>query len=400
MFTDRKRSTGKTATGPLDVVIAGGGVAGLETALGLHRLAGDRVRITIVAPTAEFVYRPMTVVEPFIDKTARRLPLASLASEIGATFELRSVTSVDPDRRVLHTDAGELSYDALVIAVGAEAVATLPGAVTLHPGRMDEGLHPVMEAIESGSVRKLALVAPALVWPLPVYEMALYIRAIAGEHDADLAVTVITAEKMPVEIFGATASAGLAEVLADAGIETILGARAEMRDGRIVVQPGQRELHFDRVVTFPQLTGPAIEGLPADPDGFLTTNARGEVAGVEHVYAAGDATDSPVKFGGMSAHQADIVAGTIAALAGARAVPALGPPTLHGVVLTGPGCPRVYLSATLEDSTVRDSTISDRPTSPQEAKIAARYLGPYLDDRWASGLRWLASQLEWEPAPR
>jgi sulfide:quinone oxidoreductase len=35
---------------PLNVVVAGGGVAGLEALLALHALAGNRVRLTLVAP--------------------------------------------------------------------------------------------------------------------------------------------------------------------------------------------------------------------------------------------------------------------------------------------------------------------------------------------------------------
>jgi sulfide:quinone oxidoreductase len=403
VFGFRSRTKSDGGERPLEVVIAGGGVAALETALGLHRLAGDRVRLTLVAPTADFVYRPMTVLEPFVDKTARRLPLTTLTSEIGATFEMGSMVSVDPDRQVLHTDARELPYDALVVAVGARTVATLPGvgAVTLDPAHMDELLRPVMEEIESGSVRELALVAPASVWPLPVYEMALYLRAMAREKDVDLAVTIVTAEPMPAAVFGATASAAVAATLADAGIETILGATAEMRDGGLLVNPGQRELRFARVVAFPRLTGPAIAGLPADADGFIPTTAGGEVTGVEHVYAAGDATDCPVKFGGISAHQADIIVDSIAALAGASVAPTPSAATLQGTLLTGPGRPKLYLSATLDEKgVVRDSAISDTPASPAQAKIAARYLGPYLDELWATGLRWLANQLEWEPTAR
>jgi sulfide:quinone oxidoreductase len=396
MIGRRSRNAGKRGTTTLEVVIAGGGVAALETALGLHRLAGDRVRLTLVAPTEDFVYRPMAVVEPFGDKAVRRLPLTSFTAEIDATFELAAMVSIDRDRRVLHTDARELSYDALVIAVGATTTVTLPDAVTLDPARMGDSLRPVIEEIESGSVRELALVAPGLTWPLPVYEMALYIRAIARQKDVDLSVTIITAEEMPVAAFGDAASAGVAAVLADADIHTIVGARAEMREGQLVVDPGQRRLRFDRVVAFPQLAGPAITGLPADANGFLPTNAHGEVAGVEHVYAAGDATNFPVKYGGISASQADAVAESIAALAGAPVQPTPFEPVLHGTLLTGPKRQPLYLSATLRDGVVRDSAISDTPTSSPEAKIAARYLGPYLDKLWASGLRWLDNQLSWE----
>src|SRR6267142_1603873 len=50
---------------PLRVLIAGGGVAGLETLMALRGLAGDLVTLTLIAPEDEFVYSPLTVERPF-----------------------------------------------------------------------------------------------------------------------------------------------------------------------------------------------------------------------------------------------------------------------------------------------------------------------------------------------
>src|SRR3954454_20013430 len=47
-----------SSTDPFRVLIAGGGVAGLEAALALRDLAGDRVAVTLLAPGPDFVYRP------------------------------------------------------------------------------------------------------------------------------------------------------------------------------------------------------------------------------------------------------------------------------------------------------------------------------------------------------
>ena len=41
-----------------EVVIIGGGVAGLEALLALRKLAGDRVALTLVAKDDQFVDRP------------------------------------------------------------------------------------------------------------------------------------------------------------------------------------------------------------------------------------------------------------------------------------------------------------------------------------------------------
>ena len=47
------------------VAIVGGGVAGVETLLALSDLAGDRVEQTLVAPTPDFLYKPLLVEELF-----------------------------------------------------------------------------------------------------------------------------------------------------------------------------------------------------------------------------------------------------------------------------------------------------------------------------------------------
>jgi NADH dehydrogenase FAD-containing subunit len=67
---------------PFRVLIAGGGVAGLEAALALRDLAGDRVSTTLLAPEPEFVYRPMRVREPFAYSAAGHYPLESIARDV------------------------------------------------------------------------------------------------------------------------------------------------------------------------------------------------------------------------------------------------------------------------------------------------------------------------------
>lgn len=47
------------------VLIAGAGVAGLETLLALRALAPDLVEITILAPELKFINRSMSVTQPF-----------------------------------------------------------------------------------------------------------------------------------------------------------------------------------------------------------------------------------------------------------------------------------------------------------------------------------------------
>jgi len=106
----------------MNIVIAGGGVAGLEALLGLHDMAGERVRLTLIAPQPDFSYRPMAVAEPFALGHAHRVPLKRFAEEAGAELVQDAVIGVDDAaREVRLRDGGARPYDALPVAPGGRA---------------------------------------------------------------------------------------------------------------------------------------------------------------------------------------------------------------------------------------------------------------------------------------
>ena len=77
---DEERSTMTS----FSTVICGAGIAGVEAALRLRRLAGDEVQITLIDPGESLVYRPLAVREPFALSGARRYPLRSLIAALGS----------------------------------------------------------------------------------------------------------------------------------------------------------------------------------------------------------------------------------------------------------------------------------------------------------------------------
>src|SRR5918995_6966215 len=86
---------------PAEVLIVGGGVAALETLMALGDVAGDRVRVTLVAPEPDFVFRPMAVAEPFGFGEARRYPLRRIVEDFGAELVQAGVAALDaPGGRV------------------------------------------------------------------------------------------------------------------------------------------------------------------------------------------------------------------------------------------------------------------------------------------------------------
>jgi len=376
------------------VLTAGAGVAGLESGLALKALAGERVELTLISPERDFVYRPVSVLEPFVDAPPRKLSLASFVADVGAKHEVGTLERVEPERRLVHVSDGRaLSYDALVIASGARLEQIGRGSIQLDISAIGASLHPLVQDIDRGSINSVAFVAPRPTWPLLSYELALLSRARAHERGAELAISVVSEGARPVQELGPAVSDAVAQVLQEAGIDTI-GEAGPIDSDAASITTAAGTLAFDRVVAVPRLRGPGIDGLPSDGRGFLPIDLGGALLDVEHVYAAGDASDFPVKFGGVAARQADAVASAIAAAAGAPVEPRSFDGIVHGVLLNPAGRRSVYFSVRFDEGVVCESRVSDSSESAAwapEAKLDAVYLAAYLDERWADGPPWLSA---------
>ncbi len=363
------------------VVIAGGGVAALETLIALRDLAGDRVDMTLVAPEESFTYRPMTVAAPFSMGHASRYGLARIATEFDAHLVRDAVASVDAKERAIRTRDGEwISYDHLVLATGARATRAFERAITFGEDVDEEALHGLLRDTEENYVDRVAFVVPSeTTWALPLYELALMTARQAWSMGADrVRFLFVTSEERPLEMFGPEASEAVAELLESAAIEFIGSSYTEVGHNCLIVDPGGRSIDVDRVVSLPRLEGMRISGVPADGEGFIPVDTYGRVAGLPGVYAAGDGTAFPIKQGGLATQQADAVAATIAQAAGAPVEPEPFKPVLRGMLLTG-GDNRFMRSGLAGGQGEPD--FADHALWWPPAKIASRYLAPFLFGR-------------------
>jgi sulfide:quinone oxidoreductase len=339
------------------VLIAGGGVAALEAALALRALAGGRAAVELLAPEPVFWYRPMSVAEPFGLGEAHRFDLGELAALMGASFTPGSLTGIDPSRRLARTTAGEIGYDALLIASGAEPRPAVPGALTFRGPADTEAVQHLLARVEAGEIRRLAFVVPAgAVWTLPLYELALMTAArVAG--------------------LGLSNTEVVESLLAQHEIEVHTGAYADaFHEGSLVLADGA--VPADAAIALPRLRGGRINGIPQTVEGFVPVDAHALVVGLSDVYAAGDITSFPVKQGGIAAQQAEVAAQSIAAAAGADVTPEVFRPVLRGVLLTG-GAPR-YLRREITGGFGETSSATTEPLWWPPAKIVGRYLAPFL----------------------
>ena len=284
---------------PTNVLIAGGGPAALEAALALHRLAADRVSLTLLSPETDLTYRPLSVLAPFAAGGATTYPLERMAVDIGFTHVRGRLASVDPAAHTVTTVAGErMGYDALLIASGARPSEPFPAATAFAGSLTDqERLHGIVQDVEGGYLHRIAFVVPSgATWPLPLYEIALMLAERAYELGSDVELHFVTPEAEPLELFGPRAAQEVRKLLGEAAIVLHTNAATEIGDrGSLRVTPDARALNVDRIVSLPRLLGPRIAGLPADPQGFLATDGHARVLGVPNVYAAGDVTAFPIK---------------------------------------------------------------------------------------------------------
>jgi sulfide:quinone oxidoreductase len=355
------------------IVIAGGGIAGLEALIALRVHLGRGVEIELLEANTDLVERQRAVAEPFGGERARHFDLVRIAADHGAHLRPDRLSSVDTEQRHLRTVRGDtLDYDALLVAVGASSDVAVPGALTFSGPRDVGAFSALLADLDAGRVRRVAFALPTSVsWALPLYELAL----MTGEHVRagelpDIGLIIVTPEHTPLEAFGPRIASHIWRLLAERGI-AVRTHTVPLRTGPggLVVAHGD-PVPTERVVSMPRLGGPWIGGLPHDGQGFLATDAHGAVLGTQAVWAAGDGTAFPLKQGGLAAQQADAAAAAIAAFLGADVQPEPFRPVLRGVLLD-PAGPR-YL----------DAGRGDLPTTPlwwPPTKVATRYLGRYLE---------------------
>lgn len=363
------------------VLIAGAGIAGVEAALALRELAGDRVEVELCDPRREFSFRPFAVGEPYGSARVFSYDLRGLCERCGAGFRPSGIASVDPRRRQAVTRDGDLlPYDHLIVAGGVRMLWSIPGAVTFW-GVADEGqIGDAISDLRAGAIERVVFTMPGgNTWALPLYELALLAAMeIEKSPGGGTRITIVTPEDAPLEVFGRQVEDGVSALLAERGIELVTGAHPiKFENGRLRIAPG-REIDADTVIGLPRLEGKRIAGILHDRDGFVGVDEHCRLIGLENVYAAGDVTAFPIKQGGIASQQADVAAEAIAVAAGVELQAAQFDPVLHGTLWTGRQ-PR-YLYGRPTGGHGEASSFSEQPRAPiGGGKVASRYLWPLVE---------------------
>ena len=187
---------------------------------------------------------------------------------------------------------------------------------------------------------------------------------------------VVTPEEAPLAIFGPVASDAVSSLLKARGIQLRTGTWATEGDpGSLELSPTHEHLEITGCVALPVMEGPRLTGLPADENGFMPIDEHARVQGVDHVYAAGDGTNFPIKQGGLGTQQADAAAEHIAASFGAAVDPRPFRPVLRGKLLTGDES--LNLRSNVAGGGGEGVATADFLWWPPH-KVGGRYLAPWL----------------------
>jgi sulfide:quinone oxidoreductase len=366
-------------------VIAGGGLAALEAVLALRALAADRVHVTLISPYPTFAYRPAATAEAFGDAPPQTDDVRAIARDLGATYHRVRLEAVAPQKKYVRLASGaRLEYDALILAIGARSIASVPGALTFRDQRDVPLFRRLLHEVEAGAAGRLVFaVRSGFSWSLPLYELALLSATHAAEHHAETEVTIVSPEETPLAMFGAEASRLVADLLAERGVRFVgkSAASSVRRDGSVVLEFAGG-IEADRVVAMPQLRGQRITGVPASWWGFVPTDTFGRVEDLVDVYAAGDMTTFPIKQGGLAAQQADRVTHTIAAALGLPVGEFRAPRVLRARLLGGER--PLFLRTELDESgqpTGASLEHAETEEAASSTKVFGRYLAPYLETR-------------------
>jgi sulfide:quinone oxidoreductase len=345
------------------ILVAGGGVAGLEAVLALQSLAPGWFDIEMLTPERHFVDRSLTVGAPFQPLRPVRSELSAIARDRGFGLTRDALDRVDAAAHEAVTqDGNRVAYDVLVLALGARPVAAVQGALPFRGWQDAAAVEGALMTIGPGPTRVAYVARSASAWTLPLYELALQTGAWAKSRDAVADVLLATAELEPLEAFGCHASRQVADVMRASGVRFIPGADVDrVQDGCLRIGP-DGSIRVDLAVALPVLLGPAMPGVPHDLAGFTSVDERGRVHGLDDVYAVGDMTSRPLRQDGLAAQQADVAASAIASSAGAPVSFQPYRPVLRSMLLSGPA--PMYLR--------------HPPAEDDRGLLDALHLAPYL----------------------
>lgn len=317
-------------TGGRSILILGGGFGGLTAANDLRKRLGREHKITVVDKQPRFV---MGLSKLWILTGRKSLGEVSgdlnLLNSKGIRFVQAEVTQIDARRRKVSTTAGEIPFDYLIIALGADLS---PGSV---PGFSEgaynfysvEGAAKLAERLKEFNSGKLMVLVSSTPFKCPTapYEASMMIydmlrkKGVTGE----VHIEIYTPEPQPLLVAGPEMGARVRALLTERGIVFNPVSKPKEIDPnvRTVTFENGTKAGYDLLAGVPAHVVPQVikDSWLSGPAGWIPVDKNTLQTKIPNVFAIGDvavvtmANNLPMpKVGVLAEEEAKVVAANIA----------------------------------------------------------------------------------------
>ena len=281
------------------IIILGGGVGGIITANSLREQLSPEHRIIVVDKTAEYVFTPSLLWVMVGWRNASRIS-KDLRRLLHAGIEViqAEANEIDLDNQRVKTSNGDLAYDYLVLALGADLVPeALPGfqEAALTPYDLD-GATRLWSALQSFEGGRIAVLVSALPYKCPAapYETAMllddHLRRQGIRERCEI--EVYTPEVLPMGVAGPGMGQAVVGMLVAKGIRfnPELDVKHIDASQKQLVFTNHEPVTFDLLAGVPPHRPPQVmaQSPVANEGGWVLVDKRTLQTTYESVYAIGD----------------------------------------------------------------------------------------------------------------
>ena len=303
------------------VVVLGAGFGGLELCTVLSEALGDEVELTLIDKGEAFVFgfSKLDVMFGHSDPEAVRMRYADIAKP-GLRVLRETITRIDPEARVVETDAGTHEAHVLVIALGADYdFDATPGLADVSSEFYSvagaERLAHVIPSFSEGHALIGVCGAPFKCPPAPSECALLLHDELVGRGVREQCrISFVIPLSTPVPPSPET-SAALQRAFAERDIELITRRRIASLDParNVAVLDDGRELGFDLFLGVPKHRAPdVVIASGMTEDGYIPVDSATLATRYPGVYAVGDVATAGVPKAGVFAEgAARVVAQTL-----------------------------------------------------------------------------------------
>jgi sulfide:quinone oxidoreductase len=291
--------------GGKSIVILGGGVGGLVVANELRRVLSREDRIVLIEKNRRHAFAPSFLWLMTGDRRPEQISrdVRQLVHR-GVELLQAEVRAIDLTRRHVETTDGPLTYDFLVVALGAElAPDSVPGLTeSAQTFYTFDGALKLRTVLRNFSEGKIAIVVAALPFKCPAapYEGAMLIadlfqrRGLRNKVDLHL----FTPEPLPMPVAGPELGNAVRKMVEDRGITFHpLRKLTEVNPATHTISFEEKEsFAYDMLIAVPPHRSPQVvrEAGLANQAGWVPVDSGTLTTKGENVYAIGDVTAIPL----------------------------------------------------------------------------------------------------------